>query len=368
MLLSSYACFNILQGMRYNAHDKTLIILPPVFAGIAILISSVFLQACYTISQGAALFSLLGSSVPVNSISGTESEFVRNIEDIRQFATDTLGLKQTKNYTTYVEIGREYLAAVVSASEKDKFKGYEWSFPIVGKVPYKGYFDIKDALKETEKLKKKDLDVIVRRVDAFSLLGWFKDPLYSFMKDYSVTRLSDLIIHESFHSTLFLKNHVSFNEELAEFVGTEGAKLYIEQKFGIDSEEYKKIILDEKENSTFITYIKELILELDRVYKSNISREEKLYLKEKIIAESQSEFANKYNTLFKSERYRFFSSQKINNAYLELYRLYHGNESRIRDLYTASGSDLPAFITAAKSVNNSGNPYEQLARNLHINV
>ncbi|MDR2509913.1 MAG: aminopeptidase [Spirochaetaceae bacterium] len=345
---------------------KQLLSALPAFAAVICIVAAGFaLEACYTLKQGAAMLSLLSSAVPVESIGRdgapeNDTRFVREVNEIRRFALEELGLKKTKNYTTYIEIKRDYLALIVSASEKDRFKRYEWHYPVVGKLPYKGFFDNNGAKKEMERLKKKNLDVLVRQVDAFSTLGWFKDPLYSFMKEYSTAHLANLIIHESFHATLFLKNHAQFNEEIAEFIGTEGSRLYIAKKFGENSDEYTALERGEKDEAAFVAYIKTLIAELEEVYKRDIPSEEKLKLKAECIAASQKRFLEEYDSRFSSPRYKFFAEFAVNNAYLELFSLYHEGASRLLELYKASGGDLRQFIQAAKTLNSKSPPYEQL--------
>ncbi|MDR0376182.1 MAG: aminopeptidase [Spirochaetaceae bacterium] len=334
----------------------------PVLAAAAVLlVGAAFFSGCYTVSQGAALLGYLHKAVPLESLAeaagdGEESlaDFAARVQDIRRFAMEELGLRASKNYTRYVEMDRDYLAAVVSASAKDSFARHEWWFPVVGKVPYKGFFDIRDARKEREALEKQDLDVWVRGVDAFSTLGWFQDPLYSYMRNYPVYRLANLLIHELLHATVFLKGHVQFNEELAEFVGTEGARLYIARTYGEDSEEYRMIEGSGKDGAVFLAFIRNLIAELETLYTSEADREEKLRRKAEIIRNAQARFEAGYDALFQTGSYRGFAQLAVNNAYLEIYRLYYEEDSFFMDLYERSGKDLPRFIAAARSLKTTG--------------
>jgi predicted aminopeptidase len=324
---------------------------------ISLLAACVLFSGCYTLKQGFTMLGYLNRAVPLEK--SNDEEFIQRVKDIRAFAMEELGLAMSKNYTSYVDLDRNYLAAVVSASAKDSFRRHEWNYPIVGKMPYKGFFDIEDAKKERKKLEKKDLDVWVRTVTAFSTLGWFKDPLYSYMRDYSDERLADLIIHELTHATVFIKGKVQFNEELAEFIGSEGARLYMEKRFGeahaSGNDEYKN----------YVAFLRELTAELDILYKSDKSREEKLTEKEAIIGAAKKRFDEEYDNLFSSDNFRGFSSLPVNNAYLELYRLYHAEDNFYEDLYNRSGRNLVNFINAAKTVKKKGNPREQLERALN---
>jgi predicted aminopeptidase len=340
--------------------------LPVFLAVLALLGACSLFSGCYTLKQGTTMLGYLGRAIPLESLAGdgapasadsapvTDTEenhrFVERVQDIRRFAMEELGLAESANYTRYVELDRDYLAAVVSAAAKDSFTRHEWWYPVVGKMPYKGFFNVKDARKEREKLQKKDLDVWVRQVDAFSTLGWFKDPLYSYMRSYSAYQLADLLIHELLHATVYLKGESQFDEELAEFVGSEGARLFIEKTFGTNSAEYQALIDSEIDGAAYMGYIRELIAELDALYQSSVSREEKLIRKEVIIRTSQERFEVEYETRFHSENYRGFVKLPVNNAYLELYRLYYAEGSFFKDLYEKSGRDLPKYIAAVKTL------------------
>jgi predicted aminopeptidase len=318
------------------------------------------LAGCYTARQGAALLGYLNRAVPLESLVASAGgdvdeleknrRFVEQVQDIRRFATEELGLNLSKNYTRYVKIDRDYLAAVVSASAADSFARHEWNYPIVGKMPYKGFFNAGDARKEREKMEKKGLDVWIRGVDAFSTLGWFRDPLYSYMRDYPPYRLADLIIHESLHATVFIKGQAQFNEELAEFIGNEGARLYIESRFGADSEEYNAMISAGADNERYVTFMQELCAELQALYENGANREETIREKERIINAAKERFDEEYESRFTNDNYRGFSALPVNNAYLELYRLYYAEDNYISDLYAKSGKNLRDFIASAKTM------------------
>jgi len=333
-------------------------------------------SGCYTLKQGFTLLGYLNRAIPLEDLINTERKegedspgeenriFALQVMDIRRFAMEELGLKTNKNYTSYVELDRDYLAAVVSACAADSFTRYEWWFPIVGKVPYKGFFNITDARKERTKLEKKNLDVWIRGVDAFSTLGWFSDPLYSYMKNYPLQDLAELIIHEQFHATVFLKNHTQFNEEFAEFVGTEGARLYMESiKDQIPTDPETRIDKEAMnvDRAMFLAFIHSLIADLDKMYNDpDLTRNEKLQKKEIMIKEAQSDFEENYDENFKTPNYRGFSNLPVNNAYLELYRLYYERNSWFKELYEKTGSNLVDFIKAAKTLKGKNDPRVEL--------
>ena len=100
-------------------------------------------------------------------------EKIRFIQEVKRYGEERLGLKKTKNYTTYLEVKGPILY-VITACEKDRFNLRTWSFPIAGEVTYKGFFTQKDALREKRFLEGEGLDTFVRQVYAYSTLGWLR--------------------------------------------------------------------------------------------------------------------------------------------------------------------------------------------------
>jgi predicted aminopeptidase len=178
------------------------------------------------------------------------------------------------------------------------------------------------------------------------------------MKEYPVHALADLIIHELLHATVFVKGQVQFNEQLAEFVGSTGARLYIESRFGIDSPEYRNIGAGAADRAAFREFTGALIAELETLYAGNLSRDEKLSEKERIIRATQERFASEYDDLFSSENYRNFAELPVNNAYLDLYRLYYEEDNFFQELYQKTCEPavpgLRRFIGAAKTLKSTG--------------
>jgi predicted aminopeptidase len=332
--------------------------LPVIFSAFLLLVFCGLFSGCYTIKQGVTMLGYLNRAIPLEQ--SDDQEFIRLVTDIRSFAMNELGLAESLNYTRYVKLDRDYLAAVVSASARDSFRRHDWHFPIVGKMPYKGFFNIEDARKERARLEKLDLDVWIRGVGAFSTLGWFRDPLFSYMRYYSPSRLADLIIHELVHATVFIKGQVKFNEELAEFIGSKGAQLFMETHYGIDSKEYQDMLISAADNQSYVAFIQELIAELDILYNSGRDRNTILAEKENIINAAKIRFDAEYESRFSSDNYRGFSSLPINNAFLELFRIYYTDDNFYEDLFERSGRNLPAFIAAAKTISRRGNPRQQL--------
>ncbi len=145
---------------------------------------------------------------------------------VRGFAVDSLGLNKSDNYTELYDQKGKTLLWNVSASEPYALKAYTWQYPFLGEMPYKG-FDLEKAKKEADLLKEKGFDVRIRTVGGWSTLGILKDPLLSNMLERNDGALAEVIIHELTHATLFVKNEVEFNENLASFIGEKGAERFL---------------------------------------------------------------------------------------------------------------------------------------------
>jgi predicted aminopeptidase len=232
-------------------------------------------------------------------------------------------LSATKNYTRYVAMDKDYIADVVSACAQDSFERHYWRYPVLGALPYKGFYEKADADAEAARLKKAGFDVIVRRVDAFSSLGYFTDPLYSFMAEYDEDVIAELIIHESAHATLFIKGADQFNEEFATFIGRKGAERYLEDRYGADSEQLAARRRRAADGAAFTGFLKGTAALLDDVYRNPaLTKEEKLERKAGILSARASDYRAEAGALFAGEEYRAFDMGAVNNAYIDLYRLY----------------------------------------------
>ncbi|MCU0608871.1 MAG: aminopeptidase [Chitinispirillaceae bacterium] len=286
-----------------------------------------------------------------------QKKFLDEVRRIRCFAADTIGLAENRNYTSYIRIDKKYLLDVVAASLPDTFSQYHWWFPFVGSVPYKGFFIRRDAVGEAKKLRDKGYDVTIGAVDAFSSLGFLRDPVYSFMGGFSRYRLASLIIHEQTHATLYLKNQTAFNEQLATYIGDEGALLYIRRTFGDSSSELHDALREKKDYETWQTKLGELHETLTDIYTAHVSREDRVRLKQEAIGEFKKSLTEGYSTLFQTELFRGIEKAEINNAYIAVRMNYYKDLSLMYELQRKSGGDYIATVRQLLSLKNAkGDP------------
>jgi len=328
---------------------------------VLLLLIPLMFSSCYYMKQGRYLLSYHVKAQSVEKVlldPATPEElkqFLLEVEDIRFFAREELGLKENKNYTTLSRTGQDFLAYVVSAAQPLALETYYWDYPVVGKAPYRGFYEIEDARKQAQKLKDQNFDVWVRQVDAFSTLGFLKDPLYDYMADYPIHRLAELIIHEQTHATLWIKNDSSFNEDLASFVGSQGARLFIESRFGSKSPELQALEAQKRDSKLYVEDIFRLRDQLNVLYgevhqEENATgvnealHEEYLRAKAQILSDFQNEFILCYNERYSSQNYLAFGELPVNNAYLELFQIYQGQEEWFRRLFEEEGRDMKSFL------------------------
>lgn len=151
-------------------------------------------------------------------------ERLRLVMSARTFAVDSLGLDAGESFTTFAQLDRDTLVLVLSAAYRDRLEAYRWWFPIVGTLPYKGYFRHDDAIRARDDFLARGFDTYLRPASAFSTLGWFNDPLLSTTVRGDTTWLVNTVIHELSHNTLFVKGDAEFSESFASFIGARGAE------------------------------------------------------------------------------------------------------------------------------------------------
>jgi predicted aminopeptidase len=148
----------------------------------------------------------------------------------RGFAADSIKLRTGDSFTTYSHLERDTLVLVVSGAYRDRLEAYTWWFPIVGRVPYKGFFDFSAAQDLARELERRGFDSYVRPSAAFSTLGWFNDPLLSTTLRLDSINLANTVIHEVTHNTFYKAGQAVFNESFANFVGARGSAWFFRSR------------------------------------------------------------------------------------------------------------------------------------------
>ncbi len=228
----------------------------------------------YGVQQLSGQIALVSNTIDIHealqsdALSTKEKQKLQLIEKIKKFAADSLGLVVQDNYSRFYQQHDLPVLWILTASPPFELKSYEWKFPVIGYVSYKGFFKKHNAIPEYNSLKKSGFDVDLSPVSAWSTLGLFSDPVLSDFLKKSDGKLAELILHELTHATIFNKNSNTYNENLATFIGQEGAKLFLKRTFNDSSQQvadYLNAIIFDKQKDAFF---KSGAAQLDSLYKT----------------------------------------------------------------------------------------------------
>ncbi len=313
----------------------------------------------YAISQGYGQLNIIWNTRPVtevlqdNTVPDSIKQKIELINEIKKFAFDSLGINKNENYSSFYDQKGKPILWVVTACPPFEMKAYEWEFPLLGSFSYKGYFVHERAIAEEKKFKELGFDTDLGEVSAWSTLGWLKDPILSSMLRRKSGSLANLIIHELTHGTLYVKNNVNFNENLASFVGDFGARKFLIQKYGQDSKafiEYEKglcfnkefsertLVWSKKLDSLYKTFDATTAIDIKQKYKTAIIDSARnnliLYLKEN----------NFYNKRYEKD------FEKLNNAYFIDYIMYRSQQNIFAEEFRKKfNSNFPAYMRYLKT-------------------
>ncbi|MBT8131001.1 MAG: aminopeptidase, partial [Gammaproteobacteria bacterium] len=157
-------------------------------------------------------------------------EQLRLVQQIREFASDELGLPDNRSYRSYADLERPYAVWNVFAAEEFSVQPETWCFPIVGCVAYRGYFKESSAWDYADKLAADGFDVHVAGIAAYSTLGQVADPVLNTMLAGDELYLAGLIFHELSHQLFYVQDESVFNESFAMLVEEEGVRRWLAQQ------------------------------------------------------------------------------------------------------------------------------------------
>ena len=315
-------------------------ILLGILAILILLVAFNYKLVRYGIEQGLGQLEMVRNAVPIDDLLA-DPEYPDSlkqklllIKEIRRYAIDSLHLKDSKNYNAVYDLKGRPTAYVVQACEKYRIKQYLWKFPVVGKLPYKGFFDEEDAKKEVAWLEKQGYDTRIAHPSGWSTMGWFTDPVLSSMLRRSEGELADLIIHELTHSTVFVKDNSELNENIADYVGENGAKRYLTSKYGDTSTvlfNYSAAITD---NERMAMYFLRGAHKLDSLYQSAdfiaLPNAQKDTLKRAMIQDIINNVDTVNFVRIKPQRIQSSRMKNINNTFFTSYMTYYNRKDSLR--------------------------------------
>ncbi len=308
----------------------------------------------YGISQGKGQLKIVLGAVPVSDVINdpvTPDSVKRKlllIQEIREFAFDSLGINESENYTTFFDQKGKALLWVLTAAEPYEMKSYQWKFPVVGKVGYKGFFNLNRGIIERAQLKAKGYDTDLGKVSGWSTLGYFKDPVLSQMLRNNDGMLAELIIHELTHGTIYVKSDVTFNENLASFIGEQGAVMFLDHHYGKNSKELKEYLDERSDHKAFSTAALKYSKKLDSLYRLNLPEEKTKENKQALIMKFVREIRHHP---FNNRRFNSYAKKAYSagNAFFLSYVRYDSKlKSFEKELNDDHNGNLRSFLDSLK--------------------
>ncbi len=299
------------------------------------------LQGCYLLKQGRGQLDLRLNQVSLQEALEQESNpeyrrLLMEIPKIKAFAEERLLLRKSDNYTGYYQTSQSGVSFVVTASPKTELKAYTWWFPVLGSVPYKGYFDQDEAAELSAELEEQGYDTWVFAAPAYSTLGWFKDPVTTPMMRRGHYYLASTIVHEMTHETLFVPGAEAFNEQLAAFVGQKGALLYFEEVSGLNRKQLKTLEDRVLKSGLFAETVQRYLPRFQELYSRQQPMVKVMAQRAVLFGELEEEIARLFPNL-PADRKRF------NNARLLQFRRYSPDSPVIRKMWLESKNDWGRF-------------------------
>ncbi|MCB9674595.1 MAG: aminopeptidase [Alphaproteobacteria bacterium] len=316
-------------------------------------------QAWY---QGELLWGRVPLEKAIASGRYTDEEVarLRLVPEIKAYG-QRIGLSATDNYDS-INPDWDHTIWNISASDPVKFENVRWWFPIVGSMPYLGYFERSDADVLKAELEADGYDVYVRTAGAYSTLGWFRDPLMPGMLKWDEYRLANTILHELAHATVWIPGSVQFNESFANYVGDEAGRAYMIDRYGEGSDEVAKMEERIADADAWRDFMHAVYKDLDAVYADDgLSRDAKLAKKAEILGSLESRVDG---VGFRDPaKYReYVAKGDWNNARMMQFRTYNRSRDWFRQLHESQGGDLLAFMERVREVTaGADDPYRALA-------
>src|SRR5438034_6833944 len=262
----------------------------------------------------------------------------------RAYAAESLGLAVGKTYTTYVDVGRDTLLLVLSGSRRDKLHEVTWHYPIVGVVPYKGFFKAARARREAERLEGQGLDVFLRPSGAFSTLGYLSDPLFSTAMSRDTMELVATVIHELAHNTLYVKSQTPFNESFASFVGYRGAEAFFRSRR--DTIDAHRAAARWRDERTLDVFYAELARRLDSAYAEPLTSARLEQVRETLFGWAREQFRGPVGQSLETYGWRWFAQAPLNNAVIIAERLYRMDLNLFDEIYLQNNADIAETVRA----------------------
>lgn len=328
--------------------NRTLIGLSGIGILLALVIVFNYDLLSYGFLQGSGQLRIIMNAKPIEEIlddpgfTHQQKSKIRLIQEVKAFALEN-GFKATTNYATVYDQQGQVALWNLSACEKYGFEPVQWTFPFLGSFSYKGFFDLEKAKAERQELEDLGYDTRIRSVSAWSTLGWFRDPIMSNMLDRSDGQLAETILHELTHATVFVKDSLQFNENLASFIGEQATIRFLKRHFGDSSTQLVEYLHQKEDSDLFQEHILRGKDYLEDLY-ADFSHDQPD--REERKQEAIQHIVDSLDSLkFHQERYyELFNRQLPNNTYFMSFQRYYANADELNTLFDSLDQSIPKLL------------------------
>ncbi len=285
--------------------------------------------------------------------------------DARRFAIDSLGLKANKEFTTFSRLDRDTLVLVLSAAYRDSLAFRTWWFPVVGSVPYKGFFDFEAGKREAKAVDAAGFDAVLRPASAFSTLGWFNDPLLPTTLALDTLELANTVIHELVHTTYYAPGQAVFNESMANFVGSRGAERFFRARG--QQAAAQEVVKRWDDERVFGTFWSGLYASLDSAFKAHPEdRASRLTARDTLFSRARARLRAEYAPRLLTMDSASVARVKLNTAAVMARRIYLTDLELFERVYSRANGDIRATIAELLALAKSmpKRPYAAVRRSL----
>jgi predicted aminopeptidase len=323
----------------------------------ALVSLSLVTSGCYLAHLARGQIRLLCARVPVEEVLRAPDTTpalrlrLELVADVRRYA-EQLGLSVGGRYTDYAPWPGDFVVMTVVAARPGEVQPVTTWFPIVGDVPYRGYFDVESADAEAARLRAQNLDVCEQKVRAYSTLGWFDDPLTGPMLRQDPGTLVETVFHELLHATAFEPGDPEFNEGVAAFFGQEArVRYYADREGPAGGERERRIVNEHRRLSGEILALRRAI---EALYTEESAGPERDARRASLEADARARIAAL--PMPGRDMARFAKDVPLGDACLAISGTYHADTVRLAALLDSLGGDLPAFLARVKAAADAEDP------------
>lgn len=270
---------------------------------------------------------------------------------IRDFAETNLHLPANGHYRSYADLGRPFAVWNVYAAPEFSLEARSWWYPVVGRLKYQGYFHEAQARRLAAQLALRGNDVYIGGVEAYSTLGWFRDPVLNTFVFSDDLDLAELLFHELAHQRLFVRGDTDFNEAFATAVAEEGVRRWLQARGArADLVKYEGRLSRKEQFVALLTQSRERLAALyaSAPPATPAAQAERRAAKAAVFQHLREDYAALKATWDGRADYDVWFSQPLNNARLNTVETYYGLVPGFRQLLAEHGGRLPDFYRAAE--------------------